>query len=430
MKLQIAATILSASSAAAFMVAPNANINNAARSTMNLNTDNNVGESSTTATTAAAPIFDPLGLYPESSEEFQQGRVSRQLEPSLQVQRPVVDPMGLYPSDSPAYLESVSAERRQIVTDSPIYDPMGLYPAGSEERQEGAIQPMEPDFASANNNKDINDPLGLYPKDSAAYKTALTLEEESLVSKNRQLYDPLGLYPSSAEEWQKGQIRAMEPRIKAIKPILDPLNMYQASGQADQVDYDVLMSEALPFLPRPAVLDGELVGDYGFDPLGFAKSKDDLAFMRQAELKHSRIAMLAAAGWPLSELFDKKFASLLHMKPLLVEGDRVPSLLNGGLSHVNPFYWGGILAVAGFVEVLGMMNAKDGWSVAVNEDGRPGFDPLGLFPEDAAGQERIELAEIKNGRTAMLAITAFAVIEALTKTAVVDASPFFFHPPF
>ena len=27
-------------------------------------------------------------------------------------------------------------------------------------------------------------------------------------------------------------------------------------------------------------------------------------FMREAEVKHGRLAMLAAAGWPLSELLD------------------------------------------------------------------------------------------------------------------------------
>lgn len=52
------------------------------------------------------------------------------------------------------------------------------------------------------------------------------------------------------------------------------------------------MSQALPFMERPAALDGSLVGDVGFDPLGFAKSKDDLINYREAEIKHARLAML------------------------------------------------------------------------------------------------------------------------------------------
>jgi len=68
------------------------------------------------------------------------------------------------------------------------------------------------------------------------------------------------------------------------------------------------MSQSLPFLLRPAALTGELAGDVGFDPLGFAKNKEDLVNFREAEIKHSRLAMLAAAGWPVSEVLDKKIA--------------------------------------------------------------------------------------------------------------------------
>jgi hypothetical protein len=45
------------------------------------------------------------------------------------------------------------------------------------------------------------------------------------------------------------------------------------------------MSQALPFMPRPAALDGSLAGDVGFDPLGFARSKSDLINYREAEIK-------------------------------------------------------------------------------------------------------------------------------------------------
>ena len=77
------------------------------------------------------------------------------------------------------------------------------------------------------------------------------------------------------------------------------------------------MSQSLPFLPRPAALTGALAGDVGFDPLGFAKSEADLMNYREAEVKHARLAMLAAAGWPLSEVFDKKIAAVMGMEPVL-----------------------------------------------------------------------------------------------------------------
>lgn len=47
----------------------------------------------------------------------------------------------------------------------------------------------------------------------------------------------------------------------------------------------------------PLTLDGSLAGDVGFDPLGFAKSAKTLFWMREAEIKHGRLAMLAAIGW-------------------------------------------------------------------------------------------------------------------------------------
>merc|ERR1712012_1063201 len=88
------------------------------------------------------------------------------------------------------------------------------------------------------------------------------------------------------------------------------------------------MSQSMPFMERPAALTGELAGDVGFDPLGFAKTSEDLMNYREAEVKHARLAMLAAAGWPLSEVFDKKIATALGMAPVLDANDRVPSVLN------------------------------------------------------------------------------------------------------
>ena len=51
-----------------------------------------------------------------------------------------------------------------------------------------------------------------------------------------------------------------------------------------------------------------------------------------------------------------------------------------------------------------------------------------LYPKDEEGQAWYQLAEIKNGRLAMIAIVAFAVQELVTQTGVVDATPVFFKP--
>jgi hypothetical protein len=184
------------------------------------------------------------------------------------------------------------------------------------------------------------------------------------------------------------------------------------------------MSLALPWMERPAALDGTMVGDVGFDPLGFAKNSEDLMNYREAEIKHARLAMLAAAGWPLSELFDAKIASTIGLNPVVDASDRAPSILNGGLGKISPIYWLVCLGGAAAIDLIGInAKSKPGYT-----PGNLGFDPFGLYPKDVAGKERMQLAELKNGRLAMIAITAFAVQEFVSKIGVIDETPLFFKP--
>lgn len=46
-------------------------------------------------------------------------------------------------------------------------------------------------------------------------------------------------------------------------------------------------SKSVPFLEAPKNLNG-LIGDKGFDPIGFS-DYIDVRFLREAELKHGRI---------------------------------------------------------------------------------------------------------------------------------------------
>lgn len=184
------------------------------------------------------------------------------------------------------------------------------------------------------------------------------------------------------------------------------------------------MSQSIPFLKRPPMLDGTMAGDVGFDPFGFAKDAYELVNYREAEIKHARLAMLAAAGWPLSELFDKKIANLIGMTPIVDASDRAPSVLNGGLGKINPVYWVAILMLGSAIDVYGISRGRSKSPDAVV--GSLGFDPLGLYPKDKKGQMRMQTNEIKNGRIAMIAITAFAVQEVVSSSGVIDETPFFF----
>merc|ERR1711990_1405146 len=92
----------------------------------------------------------------------------------------------------------------------------------------------------------------------------------------------------------------------------------------------------LPIIQTMRVGDKTLAGDAGFDPLQLADTPDSLAWYREAEVKHARLAMLAAFGWPVSEV--------TNFGDLLTSGGRAPSLLNGGLGEVNTLYWAGVVA--------------------------------------------------------------------------------------
>jgi hypothetical protein len=238
-------------------------------------------------------------------------------------------------------------------------------------------------------------------------------------------------------------------------------------------------------LSQSVVGDGTMVGDKGFDPLGFADSKEKLFIYREAELKHGRLAMLAALGWPVSEALDKPLASMLGMKSLLVatpeglaqllkgmsplvantpvhgivngaaESDVLrlaPSILNGGLQNVSPLFWIGALLfsastefyayevrkLAGFSNTLAALGAEKLTGLDIDGDGQVGapkkladdkylpgdlgFDPLGLFKGTDDHKRTMQLKEINNGRLAMVAITAYAINEAVTKMPVFNSA--------
>ncbi len=200
-------------------------------------------------------------------------------------------------------------------------------------------------------------------------------------------------------------------------------------------------SASIPFLRRPPHLTGKYAGDVGFDPFNFASTPERLVYHRAAEIKHARLAMLAAAGWPLSELYDTRITDWMNdalvgweLSPgLLNDGsDRVPSALNGGLDGVSPYFWGFCLGIAAAIDVRGINDSRsrDGVDDDAYQPGDYGFDPLGLYPSDEDGRRRMELAEIKHGRLGMIAITGYALQEYATGSGVIDETPAFFRPFF
>lgn len=113
------------------------------------------------------------------------------------------------------------------------------------------------------------------------------------VDSGKPIYDPLGLYPKDAPERKSGLIQPLESsNPKSDSTVKDPLNLYQ---DRSEVNDSAVMSASLPFLKRPEMLDGSLPGDRGFDPFNFSSDKNSLQWMRNAEVKHARLAMLVSS---------------------------------------------------------------------------------------------------------------------------------------
>lgn len=262
-----------------------------------------------------------------------------------------------------------------------------------------------------------NGPVTKYSLNAEAVSTL-----PSLITK--PIFDPLGLYAENSPERMAGVIEPLESSTaQDNKEVTDPLRLY---SDQSQVSSRVEMSASLPFVPRPTLLDGTLPGDRGFDPFNFASDASALQWQRKAEIKHARLAMLAAVGWPIAELLHKDIASAFDLPTLLASGDRVPSILNDGLSHAGfPLFWVAAIAAASAIEFEDI--AQENVSSKLNP-AEMGFDPLNFGGRTKEQKHFMQEAELFNGRLGMLAITGFAIQEYFLNSAVVDQIPIFFKP--
>lgn len=185
----------------------------------------------------------------------------------------------------------------------------------------------------------------------------------------------------------------------------------------------------------PAYLNGELPGDYGYDPLGLGKDAETVAKYRANELIHARWAMLAAAGILIPEGLQANGADIRGGTWFETGAE----MLNGGTLNYFAVPWGIIsnplplfLVIAIEVALMGAVEfyrrngtGPAGYSPGVGKfdssifDGLdslyPGgpFDPLGLADDPEVFAE-LKVKEIKNGRLAMVSVLGFAVQSYVT----------------
>jgi len=148
-----------------------------------------------------------------------------------------------------------------------------------------------------------------------------------------------------------------------------------------------------------------------FDPWGLTKDADadKIAWYRAAELKHGRVAMLAALGQITQYYFQWD-------DPVFNQGDKPLKALQQ-VCEQRPEAAVQIILAIFAAETLGQYNqVKDGAA-----PGDLGFDPLGLRSDDLELWEKTQLRELKNGRLAMLAIAGMFYTEWITGNGVLEA---------
>jgi len=164
-------------------------------------------------------------------------------------------------------------------------------------------------------------------------------------------------------------------------------------------------SAALPFLNRPPLLDGSMAGDSGFDPLGLSNIDDvgiDLYWLREAEVKHARVAMLAVSGIVQVELFGP--APGCEMATAKCQMDAFWQLWGA-----HPQYIAFGLIMITIIEMFSGIATTSGRETGLRAPGDFGLDPLGFKTGDPDKFFRLQAQEIANGRLAMWAASGLLV---------------------
>merc|ERR1711957_118000 len=182
--------------------------------------------------------------------------------------------------------------------------------------------------------------------------------------------------------------------------------------------------EKLPLLGAAPFLGGKtfFLGRTEWDNLTYKwGSAETGTFIRAAELKHGRSAMLATVGYAfhkigltfnnftpheyLSVTKDIKFADLAAMNPV------------AAMKSLPAESWGQMFAFVALIEIYELTHSNG--KIAYDETVAPGLTPggltgdLGWNPLQIKVDERRQLVELQNGRAAMFAITAWISAETI-----------------
>lgn len=213
------------------------------------------------------------------------------------------------------------------------------------------------------------------------------------------------------------------PRFTAIPPLRMSEEATVEVAEAETLTESALGPTLLGWQPDASLpcygLPGAVAPLGFFDPLGFSKDKELVGVkrLREAEIMHGRVAMMATVGYIIGE-----------STPTITYGMNIHhTIANNQLPEVAgtvmfPFF----LAI----NIAEAYRANKGWVepglgplFTLRENYYPGdlgFDPLGLKPEDPKDFANMQTKELNNGRLAMIAVAGFCVQEIVNGKGILE----------
>lgn len=163
------------------------------------------------------------------------------------------------------------------------------------------------------------------------------------------------------------------------------------------VPAEVTYSEALPMLVKRKQLAG-YPGDVGFDPIGFSEILP-MDWLREAELKHCRVCMLAVVGFAFTDFYHLPGFDYTTLEA------HDACVASGAMSQL--LLWLGLLELASLTGIDQMLRGSG------RSPGDYGFDPVG-FGVDGEKMRALQEKELANGRLAMFGFSGIVTQAVLT----------------